>query len=60
MLIREYLNAKPVLQGDKEVLVIPVHDHKIQLKGSADVALDVRVVRKYHDLLCPLGVKLKR
>ena len=52
--VKEYRQAKPVLQGDKEVLVIPVHDHKTQGKGPANVTSEdegVKILRTYHNII---------
>ena len=36
--VKEYRQGKHVVEGGKEVLVIPVHDHKTQGKGPANVS----------------------
>ena len=56
MTVKEYRQAKPVLQGDREVLVIPVHDHQTRGKGPANVSCDgddVKVLRRYHNIIRP-------
>ena len=54
--LKEYRQAKPVMEGGSEVLVIPVHDHKTQGKGPANVSCegeDIKVLRRFHNVVRP-------
>ena len=44
--VKEYRQAKPVVEGGKEVLVIPVHDHKTQGKGPANVSCEGEDIKR--------------